>query len=116
MSKRGNGEGSVYQRRDGRWCAAVVADDPATGRRKRTVLYGRTRREAVDKLKAATERADAGKPVRDAKTTVAAWLEHWRGSTLKASPRKESTKALYAYVCERQLEPGPFGALTLDRL
>jgi len=114
--KRGNGEGSVYQRRDGRWCAAIVADDPATGRRKRTVLYGKTRREAIDKLKAATERADAGKPVRDAKTTVAAWLEHWRGSTLKASPRKESTKALYAYVCERHLEAGPFGGLTLDRL
>ena len=43
MSRRSNGEGSVYQRGDGRWCAAIVADDPATCERKRTVLYGKTR-------------------------------------------------------------------------
>jgi integrase len=106
----------VYQRRDGRWCAAIVAADPATGRRKRTVLYGKTRREALAKLKAATERADAGAPVRDAKRTVAAWLSRWRVSTLKASGRKDSTKALYAYLSERHLEAEPFGELTLDRL
>lgn len=116
MGRRSNGEGSVYQRGDGRWCAAIVADDPTAGRRKRIVLYGRTRRDVLAKLKAATERAESGAPVKDAAITVASWLARWRASTLKASGRKESTKSLYAYLCEKHLEAVPFGALTLDRL
>ena len=43
MGKRANGERSVYQRKAGTWCAAIVCDDPATGRRTRTVSYGKTR-------------------------------------------------------------------------
>jgi integrase len=116
MSRRSNGEGSVYQRGDGRWCAAIVADDPVTGRRKRTVLYGKTRREVSAKLKAASERAEDGAPIKDAKTTVASWLARWRASTLQASDRKESTKALYRYLCQKHLEADPFGALPLDKL
>ena len=47
---------------------------------------------------------------------MASWLARWRGSTLKASGRKESTKILYSYLCEKHLEAEPFGVLTLDRL
>ena len=72
---------------------------PTAGRRKRIVLYGRTRRDVLAKLKAATERAESGAPVKDAAITVASWLARWRASTLKASGRKESTKSLYAYLC-----------------
>jgi integrase len=116
MTRRSNGEGSIYQRGDGRFCAAIVHDDPATGRRKRTVLYGKTRREVLAKLKAATDRAEAGAPVKDARTTVAAWLTHWQATTLTASGRKDSTKALYSYLATKHLGPAPFGAIPLDRL
>jgi integrase len=115
-SKRSNGEGSVYQRGDGRWCAAITADDPTTGLRKRTVLYGRTRAEVKAKLKAATTRAEAGAPVKDGKATVAAWSAHWRATTLAASSRKDSTKTLYRILCQKHIEPGRFGSLTLDKL
>ena len=114
--KRANGEGSIYQRSDGRWCSAIVADDPATGQRHRTVLYGKTRTEVRQKLKAATERAEAGGPVRDAKATVAAWLAQWRATALEASTRKPTTKELYSSLCRKHLEPEPFGARPLDRL
>ncbi len=114
--KRPNGEGSVYQRADGRWCAAIVADDPATGRRKRTVLYGKIRKEVLGRLKTASERVAAGAPVRDAKSSVAAWIAQWRATSLEASGRKESTKTLYKYLCSKHLEAEPFGALTLNKL
>lgn len=114
--RRSNGEGSIYQRKDGKWCAAIVADDPATGRRKRTVLYGRTRADVKAKLKAAAERAEAGGPVKDAKATVASWVAQWRESTLTASSRKESTKALYQTLARKHLEAGTFAELTLDKL
>jgi integrase len=116
MGKRANGEGSIYQRSDGRWCSAIVADDPVTGARHRTVLYGKTRTEVRHKLKAATERAEAGGPVRDAKATVAAWLAQWRATALKASNRKPTTQELYETLSKKHLEAGEFGALALDRV
>ncbi|MCG2807119.1 MAG: tyrosine-type recombinase/integrase, partial [Coriobacteriia bacterium] len=85
MGKRANGEHSIYQRKDGRWCAAIVCDDSVTGRRSRTVLYGKTRTEVRNKLKTASERVEVGAPVRDAKASVAVWLVQWRDTTLAAS-------------------------------
>ena len=43
MGKRANNEGSVYQRNDGRWCAACQAN----GRRK--YIYGKTQSEVLAK-------------------------------------------------------------------
>lgn len=110
MSKRANGEGSIYQRKDGRWCASLVVDG------RRVSFYGKTRTEVRGKLKAATERVEAGAPVKDAKATVGAWVAQWRETALAASSRKESTKELYEKLSKHHLEPEPFGAITLDRL
>lgn len=116
MGKRANGEHSIYRRSDGKWCAAIVADDPVTGERGRTVLYGKTRTEVRQKLKSASARAEIGGPVRDATATVAAWLGEWQTHGLEASSRKAGTKALYKSLCRHHLEPPPFGAVQLDRL
>jgi integrase len=45
MKKRGHGEGSIYQRTDGRWCACLTM---SKGRRK--YFYGQSRREVWSKL------------------------------------------------------------------
>ncbi len=54
MARRGNGEGSVYQRSDGKWCAAL-----SLGAGKRKVIYGKTRQQASTKLAAALVALDA---------------------------------------------------------
>jgi integrase len=46
--KRGNGEGGISRRKDGRWEARYYADTP-DGRRRKT-LYGKTRKEVEEKL------------------------------------------------------------------
>ncbi len=33
--RRGNGEGSIYRRADGKWCASVTIGHDENGRRKR---------------------------------------------------------------------------------
>jgi integrase len=49
--KRGNNAGTIYRRRDGRWEGAVtIGRDPATGKMRRTRVYGRTRQEAGELL------------------------------------------------------------------
>ena len=115
MTKRGNGEGSIYRRSDGLWVGALSYLDKA-GQRKRHVTYGKTQREVRDKLKAARERLDGGAPVRDARMTLAAYVEHWIATTLAASDRRGSTKELYAGLARTHLCPAPLGTLTLDRL
>jgi integrase len=51
MAKRGNKEGSVYQRKsDGKWVTSITLDD---GRRK--VLYSNTQADAIKKLKKAAQ-------------------------------------------------------------
>jgi hypothetical protein len=46
--KRGNNEGTIFRRKDGRWVAQLTTGrDPKTGKRKRTVVYGKTRKEVA---------------------------------------------------------------------
>ena len=49
MSKRGNNEGSIYKRRDGRYVATINLGWEA-GRRLRKSYYGSTRKAVADKL------------------------------------------------------------------
>lgn len=48
MGKRANGEGTIYQRKDGRWVAQItyVAND---GQKKRKTFYGTQQQEVVEK-------------------------------------------------------------------
>lgn len=116
MPKRGNGEGSIAHRSDGRWMARLSYLDPVTGERRRLTLYAKTAREVRAKLAAARGRIDSDTPPKDATRTVGDWLKHWRATTLAASGRKASTRELYGSITKTHLEPAPFGAHRLDRL
>ena len=114
-----NGEGSVYKRiRKGRHTGYIgaVSYTDESGKPKRHMVYGKTRTEVRDKMKAVRERLDNGAAVKDSKRTVADWLAHWRATTLAASDRKASTRELYGNLSRRHLETGDFGAIRLDRL
>ncbi|MFQ5730279.1 MAG: hypothetical protein ACE5GN_07955 [Waddliaceae bacterium] len=49
MKKRGNNEGSIYQRKDGRW-AAAISTGGGRDSRKRKYIYGKTEQEVTTKL------------------------------------------------------------------
>ncbi len=87
MTRRNPGEGSVFQRRDGRWQASLQLN----GIRK--VVYGKTAQEARQKLAALRKQVatlnglpDAGR--RTVNDLLDAWLEvcapSWRPSTLES--------------------------------
>ncbi len=116
IAKAANGEGSIYRHAKGYWVAAVVADDPETGRRKRYCFYGKTQAEAKRKLKEAVSRIERHRPVRDSQRTVAEWMQQWCATTLEASDRKPATKSNYRALSRHHLEPPPFGAVPLSKL
>jgi len=48
--RRGNNEGSIYQRKDGRWCAQVTIGYRDDGKSIMKYAYGNSRKEAAKKL------------------------------------------------------------------
>jgi len=65
----------VYQRADGYWVGAVSGID-GTGRRRRVVVYGKTKGDALTKLKEV--RPIGPDVVNDVRgLTVAGWLDRW---------------------------------------
>lgn len=72
MAKRGNGQGAVYLRGDGRWEAQIRL---AGGRRKS--LYGPTRREVVRRLRETRWLLAQGLPVSARKMSVGVLLASW---------------------------------------
>jgi integrase len=116
MSKRANGEGNVRQRPGGRWEGRVSYVDTVTGLRKSVSVYGSTAADCRAELKRVRKRIDEGQPPKDAPDTLASWLVQWRESSLAASDRKATTKALYGGLSRTHLEGGTIGTKRLDRL
>lgn len=76
MSRRANGEGTIYRRSDGRWTAAHYVLQPNGGRVRRAV-YGKTRKEVADRLTALISKTDAGVPMAAESWTVERYAEYW---------------------------------------
>ncbi|MRX42354.1 tyrosine-type recombinase/integrase [Agromyces kandeliae] len=115
--KQANGAGSVKYRDDkGLWEARFTYADPVTGATKRATCYGKTQREARAKMRERRARVEAGKPVRDSRETVGAYVERWITTTLEVSDRKPTTKATYATLARKHLIGGEVGAITLDKM
>jgi len=93
MAKRFNREGTYRQRPDGRWEGRLAYTDD-DGNRKRLSFYGASQEEARSKLEEAARRLRQGDPAKDSRMTVAAWCDQWCATTLEASDRKPTTKAL----------------------
>lgn len=85
MGKRGNGEGTIYKRPNGTWCAEFYIETMRG--RKRKSLYGKTQTEVRQKLKKAQHDAEAFF-IGDAQNLVLGkwveyWLENYKRNTLK---------------------------------
>ncbi len=70
--RRGQGEGSIYRRGDGRWVAAVSLPG-----RKRKALYGRTYEEVREKLLKARHDLQQGLPLSGNRQTLGTFLRTW---------------------------------------
>lgn len=76
MSRRANGEGSIYRRADGRWAAAHYVLQPDGGRTRRAV-YGKTRKEVADRLAELVRKTGAGIPLAVESWTVERYADYW---------------------------------------
>lgn len=101
--RRGNGEGSIYQRDDGTWVATVDLGW-VNGKRKRKAVYGKTRKEVADKLKALHRDIEAGINVAPERQTVKKFLETWLEQTIKPRLRAKTYRS-YEQIVRVHLVP-----------
>src|SRR5262245_11469274 len=105
VKKRGNNEGTIARRKDGRWMAQMtLGHDPATGKLQRATFYGKTRQEVADKLTKAWHEHQQGAFVAPHKLTLGAWLDTWLWEYKR--PRiRPSTLDSYDIIIRRHVAP-----------
>ncbi len=106
MSRRTPGEGSIIQRKDGRWQASLQVAGV------RRTVYGRTRAEVAGRLEELKRQAVGGLPDPGKRTVadlIAAWLD------VAASSLRPKTLADYTRLCSQYVLP-VLGDTRLSRL
>jgi integrase len=112
--RRGHGEGSIYQREsDGRWVAQLNLGIVG-GTRRRQVFYGKTRKEAAEKLRLAQQALDQGLPTTPEKQTVGRFLARWLDEVARPTIRP-ATHRLYEYLIRVHIAPA-IGGIKLSKL
>lgn len=99
MSRRGNNEGSIYKRKDGRW-AATINFGWQDGKYKRKTFYGKTRQEVQEKLTEALHTFQQGLPITTERQTIGHFIERWLEDSVKPSVRPK-TYASYAQIANQ---------------
>src|SRR5919202_1597079 len=113
-SRRGHGEGSIYQRRDnGVWCTAVDLGW-VDGKRKRKYIYGKTRKEVAEKLKIVLRDQQQGMPIATERQTVAQFLERWLEEQVKSKNRPTTCES-YSRTVHLHILPA-LGRIPLAKL
>lgn len=111
--KRGNSEGSVFQRKDGRWCS-VVDLGWENGRRKRKSFYGATRKEVAETLNKALRDRAQRLPVAVERQALGQFLEHWLEDTVRPA-RRPATFVSYSDTIKLHITP-TLGRLPLSKV
>lgn len=103
--KRGNGEGTIFQRSsDNRWMGVIQLGYGPTGRPIRKTVSAKSRAEVLKKFKELQRNVDAGLPVPDATITVGRLMESWRQDVLSHQVSK-SCADHYMGVARKHIIP-----------
>src|SRR5918997_1796954 len=110
--KRGNGEGSIYRRTDGRWVGQYLVHT-AKGPKYR-YLYGKTRAVVAEKLTKAMADRDSGLILDAGKMTVGEYLDRWLSDSVKGTVRV-STYERHEEIVRLHIKPS-LGRVGLKKL
>jgi integrase len=110
--RRPRGEGTVYRKPDGRWAGQLSVTHP-DGRRVRPVVHGKTRAEAVRKLRELRAEIERGRQPADHRTRLEAFLTSWLDGRHDLAPRTlHRYRELVTYHVVPHLGGRPLAGLT----
>ncbi|MEA2512758.1 MAG: hypothetical protein QOJ59_2245 [Thermomicrobiales bacterium] len=103
MARRAHGEGSIYQRRDGRW-TAYLRDGYKNGKPHKKYVYGATQREVRKKLESLKRDLAQGLPVDFERQTVGQFLDRWLVDVVRSRVRPKTYESYEMHI-RRHLKP-----------
>ena len=115
MARRSNGEGSIYKRADGRWCASRYIDY-GNGKFKRKYVYGNTQKEVKEKLK---ELENYHEPKVKGMTLfnwLIEWMEEYKKNMLKITTFENYMMYIQAYVKGSEIADIPLEKISTSAL
>ena len=92
MTRRGPNEGTIYQRKDGRWTGAVQIGYGG-GRRIRKFVFGQTRKEVAEKLEVVLRARRSNLPIPDERQKLGQFLERWLEEVARPTIRWSTYKS-----------------------
>jgi integrase len=99
---RGNGEGTIVKRKDGRWMGAVTTGtDPKTGNLKRKYIYGSKRKEVARKMTELKQKLFDGSYIKQSEIKLGEWLTQWnegRKNSISYNTYKTYEKAIRLHI------------------
>jgi integrase len=113
-SRRGRGEGSIYQRADGRWCATYAAGYEANGKRRRRTLFGDSKGDVQDRLAKIRSSVLDGTFCEPTRIRLIDYLDRWLEDAARPTVR-DTTHASYKGVINRHIKPR-IGGIMLSKL
>ncbi|GAA3894207.1 site-specific integrase [Streptomyces lacrimifluminis] len=114
MARRNaNGEGTIYQRKDGRWVSSVWVQT-TSGEPKRKYLYGKTRAEVSKKLTEVKAKDDQGIPTPDKAWKLSPFLDYWLEEVVKKEDALRTYEE-YESISRLYLKP-EIGSTTLTSI
>lgn len=107
MGKRSNGEGTIYKRKDGRWCAAYYDE-----KYNRHYVYGKTQAEVKQKLK---KKRDEKPDEVQQSITFQEWIEEFLVS-YKRNEIKITTYEGYMRIYRKHIKDSQLGKTALNQV
>lgn len=114
MGRRAKGEGTIRQRRDGRWEGRIQVGYDRQGKKAYKHVYGRTKREVAKKLAELQQQMAAGVNLAAEQHTVATFLARWLSDQIEPNCRPKTYES-YASMARLWIVPS-LGGLPLASL
>ena len=113
--KRKAGDGTVRQRKDGRWEGRIVIGYDDNGYPKTKNVLAKTKKECVEKLQKLKEECGGLKPEKvRSEMPFGDWMEHWYETHSRPAARP-GTRRIYEGYLRLYINPG-LGHIPLNRL
>lgn len=113
-TRRGHGDGGIYQRKsDGRWVGAVDLGWEG-GKRKRKIVYGKDRADVSRKVTKLLHDHQHGLPIQTREMRLGDFLDAWLKESVAPTVRPRTYDS-YLSTVERHLKPA-LGSIVLTKL
>ena len=103
-NKRPDGDGMVRQKKRGQWEGRITVGHKSDGRPIFRYVYGKTQKEALEKLHQRIEDYRGVELTEDSKLTLSQWLDRWMNEYMIFTVR-ESTWDGYASLIRMHVKP-----------